>query len=87
MYIYVYIYIIYNYHIYKMELQVWFSENQMKGNTDKFHLLMTKDESSKIHIGESINKSSDCERLLGIQIDLMIMFKINVKRLKENYKY
>ena len=32
-------------------------------------LIMTKDKSSEIHIGESIIKSSDCEKLLGIKID------------------
>ena len=31
-------------------------------------LLMTKGKSSKIHIGESIIKSSDCEKLLGFKI-------------------
>ena len=30
---------------------------------------MTKDKSSEIHVGESIIKSSDCEKLLGIKID------------------
>ena len=32
-------------------------------------LIMTKDKFSKIHIGEIIVKSSDCEKLLGIKID------------------
>ena len=31
-------------------------ENQMKGNTDKYHLLMSKEKSSEIHIGEFIIK-------------------------------
>ena len=31
----------------------WFSDNQMKGNTDKCHLLLSKDESAEIHIGDS----------------------------------
>ena len=31
-----------------------FSENQMKENTDKCHLLLSKGESSEIHIGDSI---------------------------------
>ena len=29
----------------------WFSGNQMKGNTDKCYLLLSKDESSEIHMG------------------------------------
>ena len=30
---------------------------------------MTKDKSSEIHLGESIIKSCDCKKLLGIRID------------------
>ena len=47
----------------------WFSGNQMKGNTDKCHLLLSKDESCEIHIGDSITKRSTCEKLFGIKID------------------
>ena len=32
-------------------------------------LTTIKDKSSEIHVGESIIKSSDCEKLLGIKID------------------
>ena len=32
----------------------WFSDNQMKQNTDKCPLLLSKDESSEIRIGDSI---------------------------------
>ena len=47
---------------------------RMKGNIVKCHLLMTKDKSSEIHIDESIIKSSDCKKLLGIKIDLKLHF-------------
>ena len=47
----------------------WFSDNQMRANTDKCHLLLSKDESSEIHIGDSVIESSTCEKLLGIKID------------------
>ena len=46
----------------------WFSDNQMKGNFDKCHLLLSKDESSEIHIGDSISESSTCEKV-AIKID------------------
>ena len=52
----------------------WFSDNQLRGNTDKCHLLLTKDESSEIHIGLSITESSICEKLLGIKIDSKLCF-------------
>ena len=37
-------------------------------------LIMTKDKSSEIHISESIIKSSDFEKLLGIKIDSKLHF-------------
>ena len=52
----------------------WFSDNQMRENTDKCHLLLSKDESSEIHIGDSIIESSTCQKLLGIKIDSKLRF-------------
>ena len=37
-------------------------------------LIMTKDKSSEIHIGESAVKSSGCEKVLGIKIDSKLQF-------------
>ena len=37
-------------------------------------LIITKVKSPEIHIGESIIKSSDCEKLLGIKIDSELDF-------------
>ena len=58
-----------------------FSDNQMKGNTDKCHLVLSKDESSEIHIGDSIIKSSTCEKLLGIKIDSKLRFDDHIQDL------
>ena len=41
----------------------------MKGNTDKRHLLLGKNESSENHKGDSMIESSTCEILFGIKID------------------
>ena len=49
------------------KLSKWFSDNQMKGSTDKCHLLLGK-ESSEIHIGDSIIESSTCEKLLALKL-------------------
>ena len=46
----------------------------MKRNADEYPLLMAKQKSSEIHIGESFLKSSDCGKLLGIQIDSKLHF-------------
>ena len=62
----------------------WFSDNQMRGNTDKCNLLLSKDESSEIHIGDSIIESSTCKKLLGIKIDSKLRFDDHIQ---ENYEH
>ena len=37
---------------------------------------MTEDKSSEIHIGEFINKSSDCEKLLGSKFHSKLVKKL-----------
>ena len=59
----------------------WFSDNQMKGNTDKCYLLLGKDESSEIHIGDSIIESSTYEKLLDIKIDSKLRFDDHIQDL------
>ena len=59
----------------------WFSDNQMKGNTDKYHSLLSKDESSEIHIGDSVIESSTCQKLLGIKIGPKLRFDDHVQDL------
>ena len=56
----------------------------MKGNTNKSHLLLSKDESSEIHIGGSIIESSSSEKYLALKLiqnfALTTIFKIYAKR-------
>ena len=47
----------------------WISHNQMKENTDKYHLIVSTDEPIEIRVGESLIKCSNCEKLLGVKID------------------
>ena len=63
------------------KLLKWFRDNQTKGNTDKCHFLLSKDESSEIHIGDSIIESSTCEKLLGIKIDSKLRFDNHIQDL------
>ena len=51
----------------------WFSNNQMKTNKDKYHLLSNK-ERVTMKIVETEIKSSNCEKLLGIKIDSNLIF-------------
>ena len=53
----------------------------MKGNTDKCHLLLSKDEPSEIHIGDSLIESSICEKLLGIKIYSKLRFHDHIQDL------
>ena len=59
----------------------WFSHNQMKGNTAKCHLIVSTDEPIEIRVGESLMKSSTCEKLLGIKIDNKLNSDTHVKSL------
>ena len=53
----------------------------MKGNTSKCHLLLSKDESCEIHIGDFIIENSTCEKLLGIKIDSKLRFDDHIQDL------
>ena len=57
----------------------WFSHNQMKGNTDKCHLIVSTDKPIEIQVGESLIKNSTCEKLLGVKIDNKLNFATHVK--------
>ena len=59
----------------------WFSDNQMKGNTDKCHLIMSTNNNPEIQVGDSLIKASDCEKLLGLKIDYKLNFDNHVNSL------
>ena len=62
----------------------WFSHNQMKGNTDKCHLINSIVEPIEIRVGESLIKNSTCEKLLGVKLItnliLLLVPKVFVRR-------
>ena len=57
-----------------MMLFKWFSDNQMKANISKCHLLVNKKEEVVINLGETESKNSEYEKLLGIKIDTKLNF-------------
>ena len=59
----------------------WFSDNQMKGNTDKCHLIMSANSATELQIGDSLIKTSNCEKLLGVKIDYKLTFDEHVNSL------
>ena len=62
----------------------WFSHNQVKGNTDKCHLIVSTDEPIEIRVGESLIKNSTSEKLLGVKLItnliLILVPKVFVRR-------
>ena len=45
----------------------WFTENELKGNASKSHLLKSSGENEQVNISTSQIKNRDCKRLLGIE--------------------
>ena len=59
----------------------WFTENELKGNASKYHLLISSDENVHVNIGASQIKNSDCKRLLGIDIDCKLNFENHINQI------
>ena len=57
----------------------WFSDNQMQGNSGKCHLILGANEPAQIQIGESLIKSTNYEKLLGVKIDFKLSFDKHIK--------
>ena len=57
----------------------WLSDNQIKGNTEKCHLIMSTDQSVNFQPGGSLIERSDCEKVLGVKIDYKLNFDKHVK--------
>ena len=56
----------------------WFSHNQIKENTDKYHSIVST-KPTEIGVGESQIKNSTCEKLFGVKIDNKHNFDTYVK--------
>ena len=46
----------------------WFSHDQMKRNTNKYHLIVSTDEPIEIRVGESLIQKSTCGKLLDVKL-------------------
>ena len=56
----------------------WFSDNQMKGNEDKCHVLISTKENVCVNIGTTQITNSACEKLLGIKVDSSLNFEDHI---------
>ena len=56
----------------------WFAENEMKPNANKCHLILNCSDRKQIKINNETIKSSNYEKLLGIQINKKLIFNKHV---------
>ena len=59
----------------------WFTENELKGNASKSHLLISSGENEQVNISTSQIKNRDCKRLLGIDIDCKLSFEHHINQI------
>ena len=59
----------------------WFSNNQMKGNIDKCHLIMSTNNITELKVADSLIKTSTCEKLLSVKIDYKLTFDNHLSNL------
>ena len=52
----------------------WFCNNQMNGNTDKWHLHSSESDKTQMEVGGSLIKNSTSEKLLGVKTDIKLSF-------------
>ena len=59
----------------------WFSDNHMKGNTDKCHLIMSTNDTPELKVVDSLINTSTCGKLIGVKIDYKLTFDNHVANL------
>ena len=57
------------------EIFKWFKDNEMQGNTDKCHVLISTSQKLHVNIGTSQIENSKYEKLLGVNIDSKLSFE------------
>ena len=55
-------------------LFIWFKSNEIKGNEDKYHVLLSTDETVQVNIGTARINKRKCKKLLSIKIDCKLSF-------------
>ena len=62
-------------------LFTWFNYNQMKGNEDKCHVILSSQDNVHVNIGTAQIENSKCQKLLGINIDSKLTFEDHINRI------
>ena len=63
----------------------WFTDNLLKANPKKYHLLVSTNEKRHLNVGETEISNSKCEKFLGIKIETERTFLISQILTKESY--
>ena len=64
-----------------LDMFSWFSNNGMKANPDKCHLLLSEKEKHKANIGDYVIENSKQQKLLGVLLDNDLKFDKHVDNL------
>ena len=64
-------------------LFVWFKNNRLKSNPDKCHALISTNRHLDIKIGDHTIGNSECEKLLGVKIDVNLNFNNHISDLRK----
>ena len=57
------------------EIFKWFKDNEMQGNTDKCHVLISSKQKLHVNIGTSQTVNSTYQKLLVLNIDSKLIFE------------
>ena len=56
----------------------WFKNNRLKSNIDKCYVLVSTKNPAGMKIGDSTLDNSECEKLLGVKIDVHLNFNYHI---------
>ena len=59
----------------------WFKNNRLKNNVDKCHVLVSTNKPVGIKVGDCTIDNSECEKLLGVKIDVNLNFNDHISHL------
>ena len=60
---------------------IWFKNNRLKNNIDKRHLLVSTKKPVGIKFGDNTIDDIECEKLLGVKIDVNVKFNGHISDL------
>ena len=72
--------------IYALKLHEWFSNNYMKINSDKCHLILSSnDENKNIELNGEVIKNIQVQKLFGVHIDYKSKFHTHIETLVKRW--